>query len=126
MGAHIGSSRLLLGRTKVSHYCFVVNIFSLHARDYHKCMSKFLCKTLDKITVFFKGLFILLLVYECFPCMYIWRDGSVIKSTTCFSKGPEFNSQQPYGGSQPTVMRSGALFWPAGRVLRILHTHKHN
>jgi hypothetical protein len=27
---------------------------------------------------------------------------------------PEFNSQQPHGGSQPSVMGSDALFWPAG------------
>jgi hypothetical protein len=30
-----------------------------------------------------------------------WRDGS----------GPEFNSQKPHGGSQPSVMESDALFW---------------
>ena len=52
-----------------------------------------------------------------------WRDGSVVKSTTCSSKGPEFNSQKPHGSSQPSVMRSGALFWPAGRVLRILYIY---
>ena len=40
-----------------------------------------------------------------------WRDGSVVKHTDCFSKGPEFNSQQPHGGSQPSVMGSDALFW---------------
>jgi hypothetical protein len=39
------------------------------------------------------------------------RDGSVVKSTDCFSRGPEFNSQQPHGGSQPPVMGSDALFW---------------
>ncbi|CAO2624518.1 hypothetical protein LEMLEM_LOCUS18409, partial [Lemmus lemmus] len=39
-----------------------------------------------------------------------WRDGSAVKSIACSSKGPEFNSQQPHGGSQPSVMRSGALF----------------
>jgi hypothetical protein len=39
-----------------------------------------------------------------------WRDGSVVKSTDCSSRGPEFNSQQPHGGSQPSVMGSGALF----------------
>ena len=38
-----------------------------------------------------------------------WRNGSMVKSTACPSKGPELNSQQPYGGSQPSVMRSGAL-----------------
>jgi hypothetical protein len=34
-----------------------------------------------------------------------WRDGSVDKSS---SKGPEFNSQQPHGDSQPPVMD---IFW---------------
>jgi hypothetical protein len=33
-----------------------------------------------------------------------WRDGSAIKGTDCSSRGPEFNSQQPHGGSQPSVM----------------------
>jgi hypothetical protein len=32
-----------------------------------------------------------------------WRDGSAVKSTCCFSRGPEFNSQHgihiPHGGS---------------------------
>jgi hypothetical protein len=40
-----------------------------------------------------------------------WRDGSVVKSTDCSSNGPEFNSLQPHGGSQPSVMGSDALFW---------------
>jgi hypothetical protein len=40
-----------------------------------------------------------------------WRDGSVVKSTDCSSRGPEFKSQKPHGGSQPSVMRSDALFW---------------
>jgi hypothetical protein len=40
-----------------------------------------------------------------------WRDGSVVKSTDCSSRGSEFNSQQPHGGSQPSVMGSDALFW---------------
>ena len=39
------------------------------------------------------------------------RDLSVIKSSACSSRGPEFNSQQPYGGSQPSVMGSDDLFW---------------
>ena len=33
----------------------------------------------------------------------IWGDGSAVKSTDYSSRGPEFNSQQPYGGSQPSV-----------------------
>jgi hypothetical protein len=40
-----------------------------------------------------------------------WRDGSVVKSTNRSSEGPEFKSQQPYGGLQPSVTRSDALFW---------------
>ena len=40
-----------------------------------------------------------------------WRDGSAVKNTGFLSKGPEFNSQQPHGGSQPSVMGSDALFW---------------
>ena len=31
------------------------------------------------------------------------RDGSVVKRTGSSSRGPEFNSQQPHGGSQPVV-----------------------
>jgi hypothetical protein len=33
-----------------------------------------------------------------------WRDGSAVKSTDCSSRGSEFSSQQPHGGSQPSVM----------------------
>jgi hypothetical protein len=43
-----------------------------------------------------------------------WRDGSAVKSTDCSSRGSEFKSQQPHGGSQPSVMRSSAFFWFAG------------
>ena len=40
-----------------------------------------------------------------------WRDGSAVKSTDCSSKGSEVKSQQPHGGSQPSVMGSDALSW---------------
>jgi hypothetical protein len=39
-----------------------------------------------------------------------WRDGLVVKSIGCSSEGPEFKSQQPHCGSQPSVMRWDALF----------------
>jgi len=39
-----------------------------------------------------------------------WRGDSVVKSTDCSFRGPEFNSQQPHGGSQPSVVGSDALF----------------
>jgi hypothetical protein len=40
-----------------------------------------------------------------------YRDGSAVKSTDCSFKSHEFNSQQLHGGSQPSIMRSDALFW---------------
>jgi hypothetical protein len=40
-----------------------------------------------------------------------WGDGSAVKSTDCCSRGPEFKSQQPHGGSQSSVMGYDALFW---------------
>jgi hypothetical protein len=36
-----------------------------------------------------------------------WRDDSAVQSSF---RGPEFNSQQPHGGSQPSVMGSDAFF----------------
>jgi hypothetical protein len=33
------------------------------------------------------------------------------ESTDCSSRGPEFSSQHPHGGSQPSIMASDALFW---------------
>jgi hypothetical protein len=33
-----------------------------------------------------------------------WRDGSGVKSTDCSSRCPEFNSQGPHSGSQPSVI----------------------
>jgi hypothetical protein len=33
-----------------------------------------------------------------------WRDGSVVKSTDCSSRGSEFKSQQPHGGLQPSIV----------------------
>ena len=44
-------------------------------------------------------------------CVLGYRYRSVIKSTDCSSRGPEFKSQQSHGGSQPSVMGSDALFW---------------
>jgi hypothetical protein len=45
----------------------------------------------------------------------------VVKSTDCSSEGPEFKSQQPHSGSQPSVMRSDALFW----CLKIATVYSH-
>jgi hypothetical protein len=42
-----------------------------------------------------------------------WGDSSVVKNTGCSSRGPEFNSQHPHGGSQIFRMGFDALFWYA-------------
>jgi hypothetical protein len=34
-----------------------------------------------------------------------------VRAPNCSSEGLEFKSQQPHGGSQPSVTRSDALFW---------------
>jgi hypothetical protein len=50
-----------------------------------------------------------------------WRDGSVVNSTDCSSRAPEFNSQQPCGGAQPPTMGFDALFW----CLKIATVYSH-
>jgi hypothetical protein len=48
-----------------------------------------------------------------------WRDGgSMVKSADCSSEGPEFKSQQPHGGLQPSLTKSDALFWSVWRQLQ--------
>jgi hypothetical protein len=37
-------------------------------------------------------------------------------SADCSSRGPEFNSQQPYGGSQPSVMPSSGVYGESNSV----------
>jgi hypothetical protein len=39
------------------------------------------------------------------------------KSTDCSSTGPEFKSQQPYGGSQPPIMPSSGSSEDSYRIL---------
>jgi hypothetical protein len=44
------------------------------------------------------------------------REGAVemaqwVRAPDCSSEGQEFKSQQPHGGSQPSVTRSDSLFW---------------
>jgi hypothetical protein len=34
-----------------------------------------------------------------------------VRAPDCSSEGQEFKSQQPHGGSQPSVRRSDSLFW---------------
>ena len=51
-----------------------------------------------------------------------WRDGLEVKRTDCSSRGPEFNSQQPHGGSQQSVMGSDALLWCVWRQLQCVYS----
>jgi hypothetical protein len=44
-----------------------------------------------------------------------------VRAPNCSSKGPEFKSQQPHGGSQPSVTRSDALFWSVWTATVYLH-----
>jgi hypothetical protein len=34
-----------------------------------------------------------------------------VRALDCSSEGPEFKSQKPHGGLQPSVTRSDSLFW---------------
>jgi hypothetical protein len=43
----------------------------------------------------------------------------VVKSADCSSEGPEFKSQQPHGGSQPSVTKSDALWDQRNQKIRI-------
>jgi hypothetical protein len=45
----------------------------------------------------------------------------VIKSTDCSSEGPEFKSQQPHGGSQPSIMRSSGVSKDSTVYLHIIN-----
>jgi hypothetical protein len=53
-----------------------------------------------------------------------WLRGSEHWLFFLRSWAPEFNSQQPHGGSQPFVMGSDALFWCVWRKLQCTHIHK--
>jgi hypothetical protein len=44
-----------------------------------------------------------------------------VKSTGCFFRGPEFNSQEPHSGSQPSIMICDAFFWHKG-YMQIEHS----
>jgi hypothetical protein len=49
-------------------------------------------------------------VFQLTSSLSGWRDGSAVKSIDDSSEGLEFKSQQPHGGSQPSVIRSYSLF----------------
>ena len=71
-------------------------------------MCKSLIHTIRKVCIGY--LIVIVFLFKKTPYEG-WRDGSVVKSTYCSSRGPEFNSQPLYGGSQPSIMGSDSLFW---------------
>ena len=54
-----------------------------------------------------------------FVCIYVYIEvilgagemAQWVRAPDCSSEGLEFKSQQPHGGSQPSVTRSDSLFW---------------
>jgi hypothetical protein len=44
-----------------------------------------------------------------------------LRALTALTVSPEFNSQQPHGGLQPSVMGSDALFWCVRRQCAHIH-----
>ena len=48
------------------------------------------------------------------PVKFMFWAGEMaqwVRAPDCSSESPEFKSQQPHGGSQPSVTRSDSLFW---------------
>jgi hypothetical protein len=44
-----------------------------------------------------------------------------LRAATALPRSPEFNSQQPGGGSQPSVIGSDALYWCVWRQWQCIH-----
>jgi hypothetical protein len=60
-------------------------------------------------------IFFPLFTFRC-PFIYVKKSwagemAQWVRVPDCSSKDPVFKSQQPHGGSQPSVTRSDALFW---------------
>jgi hypothetical protein len=49
-----------------------------------------------------------------------------LRALNAFPEVPKFNSWQPHGGSQPSVMGSDTLFWRVCRQQQCTHIHKIN
>ena len=82
------------------------------------CTSKYLCTCVWLLVFGVLGRYLVVQLNSKDHLALGWWDDSVGKSTDCSSEGPEFKFQQPYGGSQPPVIRSDALFWCVWRQLQ--------
>jgi hypothetical protein len=68
----------------------------------------------------FRDLPIIFYFYSCIRSYLkdMFRAGEMaqwVRAPGCSSEGPEFKSQQPHGGSQPSVTKSDSLFWSVWR-----------
>ncbi|EDM06555.1 rCG34594 [Rattus norvegicus] len=57
------------------------------------------------------------------PINTSWGIGSAGNNTGCSSRGPELNSNNYIGGSQPSLMSSDALFCCAGVLAHKIFIH---
>jgi hypothetical protein len=53
------------------------------------------------------------IILICSQIKILWAGEMAqwVRAPDCSSEGQEFKSQQPHGGSQPSVTRSDSLFW---------------
>lgn len=56
------------------------------------------------------------------PTCWSWRDGSTVKNSGCFSRGPKFDSQYLHGNSQPS--KTTCPKSPVGTT-SCRHTYRH-
>jgi hypothetical protein len=77
--------------------------------DIFKCFYLlFLFKHLSNFVYLF---FFFFRLGKTFSLVSFLKTGLAVKNTDCSSRGPEFKSQQPHGGSQPSVIGSNSHFW---------------
>jgi hypothetical protein len=64
-------------------------------------------------TVLIRGSDLLLVLATITKMQEVWAGEMAqwVRAPDCSSEGQEFKSQQPHGGSQPSVTRSDTLFW---------------
>jgi hypothetical protein len=79
---------------------YTINVF--HQRTNTCFFQNYSFKIILKLTIIFENKELSFRAGE----MAQW-----VRAPDCSSEGPEFKSQQPHVGSQPSVTRSDSLFW---------------
>lgn len=76
--------------------------------------------SLDLLYIFFCSLLSNCVLLGC------WRDGSVVRSTCCCFRRPEFGFLHPQGSSQPSVTPVSGLWMPSSGLQEYcMHTDAH-